>query len=506
VKPLVNANMKATITMALHKHRMERELENSRKLLSTILHGLPDAVLVARGSGEVLFLNHLAERTTGWVLREASGKSISEVAAIRSHDGKPMTLELLLKVGGDGTSPIRIPPHSTLTSKEGKTIDIAGQFSMIGVDRRTAGVFITLHDVTVQNREEQRIRQEQQMFVAGELAHGVALEFYSLFGLINDAMGAISKNVDQDEVDLIRKATESGSGMATQLLEFHEGNGAAHVLNVTQYVRSSHTLLQGLCGKEVKLRIASELDVGYILSTGSHFEQLIVNLVLEGKHRLAGPGEITIGIDIHSQPVSALTAGSYVRLYMRAEKSAKTKNAQDESLPLGTELPGVGLTIVRTIAIAADGFVRVTEPSESVTLIEVFLPRHGSRVAAAAAANEYSQVLLCVGFPPSLVQGMKAVFDQDAMLLGADGPEEASWISELYEGDIDLVVLSKSCLLNDEMEHARNRMRLRRPQITFIESGFTGDGSAAEPLQLMEMLREVLRSKAVAAIRSAHSA
>lgn len=508
VKPLVNANLKAAITMALHKHRMERELENSRKLLSTILHGLPDAVLVARASGEVLFLNHVAERTTGWALREATGKSILEVAAIQSQEGNPMTLELLLKVGGEGSSPLRIPPGSTLTSKDGKRIDIAGQLSVMAVDKRATGVFLTLQDVTLQNREEQRIRQERQMTIAGELAHGVALEFYSLFGLIDEAVDGISKNGDKSETELLHAVSDAGTNMATQLLELREGNGAAHIVNVTQYMQTSQSLLQGICGKNVKLTITSEIDVGYILSTGNHFEQLLVNLVLEGKHRLEGPGELTLGLDIHAQAVSSAKVGSYIRLSLLAQKratseTAETEASQEEALPLEAELSGLGLALVRTIAVASDGFVRVTEPSDLETLIEVFLPRHESRISAAAAANEYSQVIMMVAFPETMTAAMRDSFDSDVLLLGAISPEEASWISELYEGDIDLVVLSKKCLLSDDVARARDRMRVRRPHVDFLETNFGTEISTIELLKLTENVKKSLQGKVVAAVRSA---
>ncbi len=508
VKPLVSASLKAAITMALHKHRMERELENSRKLLSTILHGLPDAVLVARASGEVLFLNHVAERTTGWTLREAVGRNILEVAAIQTPEGNHVTLDVLLSGGRETSTPIRIPQGWSLTAKDGRRVDIAGQLSIMAVDSRAEGVFMSLQDVTVQNREEQRIRQERQMFVAAELAHGIALEFYSMFGLVDEAVGGISKNADPDEAELIRTVSDTGNEMATQLLEFHEGNGAAHIVNVTQYIRTSQTLLQGICGKDVKLLISSELDVGYILSTGNHFEQLVVNMVLEGKRRLEGPGEMTLGLDIQTIAVSGVKAGSYIRISLQAEKRAKDEAAQPEAPPANTlptagDLPGLGLTIVRTIAVASDGFVRVTEPDESTVLIEVFLPRHESRIAAAAAANEYSQVMMLVSFPDNAIQNLRASFDQNVLLLGAATPEEASWISELYEGDIDVVILSKSCTGSDEMDRAQQRMHFRRPQMTFFESNCDDESSPAELLRLSEQFKNLLNAKSAVAIQSA---
>jgi hypothetical protein len=505
VKPLVNASLKAAITMALHKHRMERELENSRKLLSTILHGLPDAVLVARASGELLFLNHVAEQTTGWALREATGRNILEVAAIHGPDGKQMTLDLLLRGAGGGSAPVRLPAQCTLAAKDGRQIDVAGQLSVMSVDSWAAGLFITLQDITQQNREEQRIRQERQMLVAAELAQGVALEFYSMFGLLDEALDNVAKTEDNSDINVIQTVSDTGSEMATQLLEFHEGNGAAHIVNVTQYLRASQSLLQGICGKDVKLTFSSELDVGYILSTGNHFEQLVVNLVLEGKRRLEGPGQLTLGLDVHTLALSNVKAGSYVRLSVKAERSSKEPPEKNESFPPAIDLPGIGLTIVRTIALASDGFVRLTEPDESTVLIEVFLPRHESRIAAAAAANEYSQVMMLVDFPDKAVESLRSNFNQDVLLLAAANPEEASWISELYEGDIDLVLLSKKCLQSDDMERARRRMRSHRPQVAFMESNFSEDSSSIELLRLTEKFKKLLNGKTTTAIQSAKS-
>jgi hypothetical protein len=226
---------------------------------------------------------------------------------------------------------------------------------------------------------------------------------------------------------------------------------------------------------------------------------------LEGKRRLEGPGELTVGLDIHTLAVSNVKAGSYVRVSLKAERQANAEPTQHETLPPPSDLPGLGLTIVRTIALASDGFVRVTEPDESVVLIEVFLPRHESRIAAAAAANEYSQVMMLVDFPDKAVESLRANFDQEVLLLGAASPEEASWISELYEGDIDLVILSKNCMLSDDMERARQRMKSRRPQINFLESNLSEEISALELMKLTEKFRTLLQAKAATALQSAKS-
>jgi hypothetical protein len=73
LKPFSNFGMNAAITMAVHKHRMDRERQTTPTLLSTILCGLPDAVIVANPKGEILFLNRAAEQCTGWSGEEVLG-------------------------------------------------------------------------------------------------------------------------------------------------------------------------------------------------------------------------------------------------------------------------------------------------------------------------------------------------------------------------------------------------------------------------------------------------
>ncbi len=111
---------------------------------------------------------------------------------------------------------------------------------------------------------------------------------------------------------------------------------------------------------------------------------------------------------------------------------------------------------------------------------------------------------MLVDFPENAVQSMRANLDQDVLLLGAASAEEASWISELYEGDIDVVVLSKRCQEDEAMERARERMRSRRPHMNFFESEYGDDGSGIELLRLTEKFKKLLQGKAAGAIQSAN--
>jgi PAS domain S-box-containing protein len=503
LKPLTNSEIiKATITMAVYKHQAEQEIENNRRLLSTVLHGLPDAVLVAHPLGEVLFLNRSAEQITGWSLSEAASKSVFEIAPIYDNENREILPGLLKSVVAQ-KAPVRICRDSTILRKDGKRIHVSGQLSVLSVDDRVAGVFIVFEDNTTQKNETLRLGQERQMFVAGELAQGVAREFFGLFGMIDDAADGLSKGGGEGDLELIRKASRAGAGISTQLLELSEGFGTAHVVNVKQCLVSSQLLLKRLCGNDVKLEISALPDVGYVLATGNHFEQMLVSLVLEGRQRLGGPGSLIIGASIHKEPDPAWRFASYVRVFIRAERENAQGTACEEPFTLGVELPELGLAIVRAIATSAEGFTRVTEPDDSIFVVEVFLPRQESRIVATAATNEYSQVIMGVGLDPGVSEPLKNALGEDVLLLEAAGPDEAAWISELYEGDIDLVILNESSPPAEAETRARDRIRTRRPAAFFLQLSTPDDVSETESLELARRVKDSLGRKTQASSEAA---
>ena len=59
-----------------------REIERSRNELRVTLSSIGDAVISTNTDRRIIFLNHVAERLTGWTSREASGQPLEEVFVI----------------------------------------------------------------------------------------------------------------------------------------------------------------------------------------------------------------------------------------------------------------------------------------------------------------------------------------------------------------------------------------------------------------------------------------
>jgi hypothetical protein len=70
-------------------------------------------------------------------------------------------------------------------------------------------------------------------------------------------------------------------------------------------------------------------DLGYLFRNHNHFEQLVVNLVLEGKQHLAGSGSLILGGCIHTESDPSWRAASYVRIFVRAERASDVGTASE---------------------------------------------------------------------------------------------------------------------------------------------------------------------------------
>lgn len=84
VKPFKDGEMFATIELALYKHEMEKKLKASQDKLYTTLISINDAVISTDNTGQIIFMNPVAESLTGWKLDNAGKKSLEDIFNIRS--------------------------------------------------------------------------------------------------------------------------------------------------------------------------------------------------------------------------------------------------------------------------------------------------------------------------------------------------------------------------------------------------------------------------------------
>ena len=101
IKPFNERELHINIEIALYKHKIEKELKESREWFSTTLKSIGDAVIAADPKDRIIFMNHAAQSLTGWNIEDAAGKSIDEIYDLSSPEESMNTgeIELLCRDG-----------------------------------------------------------------------------------------------------------------------------------------------------------------------------------------------------------------------------------------------------------------------------------------------------------------------------------------------------------------------------------------------------------------------
>jgi diguanylate cyclase (GGDEF)-like protein/PAS domain S-box-containing protein len=196
---------------AIERKIMEEALFVEKEHAQVTLNCIADAVACTDSSGNITFLNLVAEKMTGWTLAEAAGRPITEIlvfldAASRENVPNPMETT-------DGKNPpLGRPANCILIRRDGFEIPIEDSVATIH-DRggQSTGAVIVFRDVSVARAMAQQIAYSAEhdfltglpnrMFLNDRVSHAIALAsrhatkvallFMDLDGFkhINDSLG-----------------------------------------------------------------------------------------------------------------------------------------------------------------------------------------------------------------------------------------------------------------------------------------------------------------------------
>ena len=162
--------------MAVHRFKMERQLEESLLTYASILDSSSDAVIATDVNGHVRFMNPAAERITGWVIREAQGQRSSVVLHLASFRSEPDDYPVGRVLASRETLNLDADEH--LINRHGLRVPVDGGISPV-IDSlgRLVGATITLRDVTELRNATEDLKDatERLRAVVDTAADGVML-------------------------------------------------------------------------------------------------------------------------------------------------------------------------------------------------------------------------------------------------------------------------------------------------------------------------------------------
>jgi diguanylate cyclase (GGDEF)-like protein/PAS domain S-box-containing protein len=196
---------------AVERKVMEEALFIEKERAQVTLNSIGDAVVCTDITGNITFMNLVAEKMTAWPLKEASGRPMDEVFRFldaTTHDATPNPMEIAV----DQNQTVHLPANCILVRRDGFEIPIEDSVAPIH-DRQghATGAVIVFRDVSaaramavqmahsaqhdfltgLPNRMLLQDRLSQAIILAARHSKKVAVLFLDLDGFkhINDSLG-----------------------------------------------------------------------------------------------------------------------------------------------------------------------------------------------------------------------------------------------------------------------------------------------------------------------------
>lgn len=140
-----------------------QELKKSEENLYITLHSIGDAVVATNPDGMITQMNPTAERLTGWSLKEALGKPLSEVFRITSTETDLPCANPVEQVMKQGKA-LDTSNHTTLLARDNHEYQIARSAAPIrNTNNEIVGVVLVFSDVTEQYEAQAQISRLTQV-------------------------------------------------------------------------------------------------------------------------------------------------------------------------------------------------------------------------------------------------------------------------------------------------------------------------------------------------------
>jgi two-component system cell cycle sensor histidine kinase/response regulator CckA len=381
----------ATRTLVLNRSPGEESSEALRAAevrFARFFNNTPIAIAALDGQGRIGRTNASFLRLFGTAI--IGGGTRRLVDLVRQSD-RP-NLEAALKAAAEGHGVIQ-HIDATLAAES----DQSARFYINPVAEGGGGVeavIVNAIDITEQRALENQVRQQQKMDSVGQLAGGIAHDFNNVLTAIigfSDLLLANHRPSDPSFQDImnIKQNANRAAALVRQLLAFSRRQTLRpQVLILRDTLSDLSILLERLLGENVKLQLVHGRDLWPIKFDINQFEQVIINLAVNGRDAMPAGGTMTIRTrnlaagDVAGFGYKPLPKVEYVLIEiedtgtgMPPEVQAKIFEPFFSTKEVGKGT-GLGLSTVYGIVKQTGAHIFFTSVQGKGTVFRIFVPRH----------------------------------------------------------------------------------------------------------------------------------
>ncbi len=445
VKPLSHNSLNTSIEMAMHKHRLERQLEEREAWMRTVLGSVADAVVVADAAGRVVMMNLAAEVLTGWPPAEAQGQPVAKVVALVEENGAgagedPVALAMLRDAA------VPLARNWRLITRSGRQMSVEGAAAPVKTNAGIIGAALSFRDVSARRWEERQIRQSQKLEALGRLAAGVSTDYSNLLGIVRSRADQLLGHFGEYSparklIEEIQQAAAAADQINRRLAAF----GSRQVcqpepFSLNALLRRSSKLIQSLAGPQIELLIRPGTATMHVRADPGQIEQALLGLILHACARMADGGRLLIETGNAGAP-----AGGQIAAYAMLAVTYTGEEDDPESLfeprPAGEQ--GMALAMVHAIVTEHGGYVSAQRTGAGGCRCEILLPAEAAAALPSARPSSPQKVptILLIEAREAVRGELHKFFELHGYnLLEAADASEALAVSQMHEGPIDVLI------------------------------------------------------------------
>ncbi|MBI5558660.1 MAG: PAS domain S-box protein [Deltaproteobacteria bacterium] len=356
-----------------------------KERLALTLKSIAEGVVATDTEGHITLMNQVAEKLTGWSLKEAFGQPAGQVFKLFAGSEQKPQPAIWREIAAGGGENERIG-QATLHSRTGSqwlvTVSAA---PILRKDQTSTGTIIVFRDITQEKKIEEEIIKSTRLDSLGLLAGGIAHDFNNMLTAIMGNVSVAKMLVRPGEkVHDLLAASEKSSARAKhltqQLLTFAKGGVPLKRLLAMQKILVDAALFS-LSGSNIKCEFSIPDAIWPAEADEGQLGQVIQNLVINACQAMPNGGALRIGAEnivLDGPPVLPLPNGPYIRMKVTDQGEGISKQNLEKIFdPYFTTKEtghGLGLTICYSIIKNHQGFITVDSEAGLGATFTIYLP------------------------------------------------------------------------------------------------------------------------------------
>lgn len=483
---------------------LQKRVEESEKLLSTILENAPAVISIKDIQGRYLVANDEFEKVFKIRKGEVVGKT--DIELLDEHIANSFTFnDNEVKRKCEALQFEEAIPHD-----DGTHMYISNKFPIYNKDGDIYAVGSISTDISDKRNLEVRLRQSEKMQAVGQLAGGVAHDFNNqLAGIIGYADIIREKCEDEpsisEYVKYILTAAKRSSELTGQLLAFaRKGKYQSVTVNVHDLIEETIALLERSISKKIIINKNLNSVNPFVKGDSTQLQNVILNLAVNSCDAMENGGELTISTDstfldddFCKKSSYIIKPGMFLQITVEDEGHGISKDLQNRVFEpfFTTKEPGKGTGMGLSAAYGTiknhNGAIDVKSELEKGTEITVYLPE-------AEVANNKEEDISENDLSITGVGTIMVVDDEDVIrrMISRILPSLGYNIKDFEKGsdaveyfkkhhhDIDLVIVDMIMPIMDGKD-VFNALKEIDPNVkVLLSSGFSIDGDAQKLIDL----------------------